>query len=77
MKFAMSKENQIFRNFKDGKSSIPGFLDDYAFVCSAFIELYQATFDQQWLKIAQKICEIVIENFFDKDTGMFFYTSLA
>ena len=37
MKNAMQKEGQIYRNYKDGKSTISGFLDDYAFTCSAFI----------------------------------------
>jgi len=71
---AIGKDGQITRNHKDGKSSIHGFLDDYAFVISAFIELYQATFDEKWLSIANKLSGYTLEHFFDNTSGMFYYT---
>ena len=57
-----------------GKSSVNGLLDDYAFVISAFIELYQASFDEQWLTEAKKITAYTLEHFFDEKGGMFFYS---
>jgi uncharacterized protein YyaL (SSP411 family) len=71
---AINKQSEITRNYKDGKSSITGFLDDYAFVISSFIELYQATFDEQWLTRANALTEYATEHFFDSKSGMFFYT---
>ncbi len=70
----VTEEAGIYRNYKDGKASIPAFLDDYAFVISAFIDLYQATFNEQWLYRAQKISDYTITHFFDEQTGMFYYT---
>src|SRR5690606_29366704 len=43
------EDGGLNRNYKNGRSSINGFLDDYAFVISGFVELYQATFDESWL----------------------------
>jgi uncharacterized protein YyaL (SSP411 family) len=63
------------RNYKDGKSSINGFADDYSFVIDAFIALYQATFDEQWLFDADALMQYAIAHFYDEKTGMFFYTS--
>ena len=40
MKYVISEDSNMTRTHKDGKSSIPGFLEDYAFVISAFIDLY-------------------------------------
>lgn len=71
---ATTVDGGMTRNYKDGKSSIPAFLDDYAFVISAFIELYQATFDEQWLNKANELTGYTIEHFFDTSSGMFFYT---
>ena len=34
----------LYHNYKNGKSTINGFLEDYAFVIEAFISLYQAHF---------------------------------
>lgn len=72
-KQAISKNGSITRSYKDGKSSIPGFLDDYAFLISAFIDLYQATFDEQWLLVANDLTNYTREYFFDRESGMFFY----
>jgi len=65
----------LFRNFKNGKVSIPAFLDDYALLIDAYISLYQVTFDLKWLKIARELSDFVITHFYDEKDGMFFYTS--
>ncbi|MDE3183159.1 MAG: thioredoxin domain-containing protein [Bacteroidota bacterium] len=75
MKNAIGTNQELTRNYKSGKSSINGLLDDYAFTVSAFIELYQATFDKKWLIEANKITRYTLEHFSDKKSGMFFYTS--
>ena len=74
LKNAIGADGEITRNYKNGKSSINGLLDDYAFTISAFTELYQATFDEIWLTEANKIMAYVLNHFFDKTSGMFFYT---
>ena len=74
LKNAIGPKIEISRNYKKGKSSINGLLDDYAFTISAFIELYQATFDEKWLIEADKISAYTLEHFFDATSGMFFYT---
>lgn len=66
---------QLLRNYKNGQSTISGFLDDYAFTILAFIKLYEATFDESWLKEANSLKEYVLEHFSDENTQMFFYTS--
>lgn len=71
---AISEQNEMTRNYKNGKSSIAGFLDDYAFTISAFIELYQATFDEKWLYKAKELAAYTQAQFFDNASGMFYYT---
>jgi uncharacterized protein len=71
----MQKDGRLNRNYKDGKSSINGFLDDYAFTIQAFISLYQATFEEKWLLKADKLMQYTLTHFFDAKSGMFFYTS--
>lgn len=74
MQHAVGTNQELTRNYKGGKSSINGLLDDFAFTASAFIELYQATFDEKWLMEANKIAAYTLEHFFDTKSGMFFYT---
>ncbi|MEM6842341.1 MAG: thioredoxin domain-containing protein [Bacteroidota bacterium] len=65
----------LTRSYKDGVASIEGFLDDYAFTIAAFINLYQATFDEKWLYTAQSLTDYVLEHFPDEESPLFFYTS--
>jgi len=71
----IEKSGNILRNHKNGKPSINGFLDDYAFTALAFIKLYEATFDEKWLHQANKIKSHVNAHFSDEPTKMYFYTS--
>ena len=72
----MIRDNHsLFRNHKAGKSSINAFLDDYATVIDAYMALYEVTFDEQWLGLTKQLLDYAKEHFFDKASGMFFYTS--
>ncbi|WP_029280490.1 thioredoxin domain-containing protein [Pedobacter borealis] len=70
-----SENGGLYRNYKNGKASITGFLDDYAFFIEALIALYEADFDEKWLEEAKSLTDYVIANFTDTDSPMFFYTS--
>ncbi len=70
-----SSDHRLHRNYKNGKASINAFLDDYAFTIEAFISLYQATFDEKWLKEAQQLADYTLTHFYDQRSGMYYYTS--
>jgi len=74
LRHAIATDKEMTRNFKKGKSSINALLDDYAFTIAAFIELYQATFDEIWLNEADKLTIYTVQHFFDDESKMFFYT---
>jgi len=74
LKHAIAKDGEMTRNYKNGKSSIKALLDDYAFTIAAFIDLYQATFNEKWLDEANTLTAYAIEHFFDPKSKMFFYT---
>lgn len=65
----------LFHNYKDCKSNINGFLEDYAFTIEAFIDLHQITLDDKWLDISKKMADYTIANFFDSEKHMFYFTS--
>ena len=71
----LQSDNRLNRNYKDGKSVINAFLDDYALLADAFVALYQVTFDEQWLIKAKDLTQYAIDHFHDPQSGMFFYTS--
>jgi uncharacterized protein YyaL (SSP411 family) len=71
----MRSGGKLWRNFKDGKGNTDAFLDDYALLSRALIQLYQATFDIHWLEVARTVTEYAVKNFRDEASGMFYYTS--
>jgi len=68
-------DGTLYRNHKNGTSTINAFLDDYATLIEAFIGLYEVTFDEKWLLNAKALTNTAISNFKDQESGMFFYTS--
>ncbi|MFT7343726.1 MAG: hypothetical protein ACI9XP_000300 [Lentimonas sp.] len=75
LKNIQKSDYRLDRNYKNGKSTINAFLDDYAFTIDAFISLYQATFEEKWLVEAQQLSNYVLTHFYDSKSGLFFYTS--
>lgn len=71
----LQKNGALFHNYKDGKSKINGFLEDYAFTIEAFISLYQVTLDEKWLNLSKEMTDYSIINFFDEEKHMFYFTS--
>jgi uncharacterized protein YyaL (SSP411 family) len=64
----------LWRNYKNGRATIAGFLEDYALVIQAFTQLYEVTFEEPWLLEAEALTEYVLANFFDSQENQFFYT---
>lgn len=71
----MKDGSKLFHSYKDGKATIEGYLEDYAFVIEGLLGLYQATFNEQWLKEAESLTEYSIKYFYDKEEDLFFFTS--
>ena len=74
-KMMLQQDGSLWRNVKDGKPSISAFLDDYALLAEAFLELYQVTFDKHWLDQSKLLADYSLEHFSDDLTSLFFYTS--
>ena len=69
------EKNMLFRNYREGRSDIEGFADDYAFVIQGIIDLYEASFDVEWLKFATELQETQDRLFFDEKNGGYFSTT--
>ncbi|MEZ4653882.1 MAG: hypothetical protein R3E12_09925 [Candidatus Eisenbacteria bacterium] len=61
----------LHRVHKDGRTRIPGYLEDYAAMTLAFVDLYEATFDLPWLERAIELTEVMRAEFEDGDAGGF------
>ena len=71
----MRNEKALLHSYANGKSEIEGFLDDYAFLVWGLIEIYEANFDEDILRIAVGLTKIMIDRFWDENSGGFYFTS--
>ena len=71
----MDDSKRLFRNYKNGKAGINGYLEDYAAVIEGMAKLYQVSFDEHWLMLANTLTSITLSEFYDEKEGLFFYTS--
>ena len=60
------------RNYREGRSAVEGFADDYAFVIQGLLDLYEASFEIDWLKFALRLQETQDRLFFDEANGGYF-----
>lgn len=71
----LKNNGQLWHSYKEGKSTINAYLEDYATVIEAFISMYQITTDQDWLDKAKLLADYTHDNFYDEASGMYFFTS--
>ncbi|WP_106793844.1 thioredoxin domain-containing protein [Aquimarina sp. Aq78] len=71
----LKTDTSLFHNYKNGKSTINGYLEDYALVIEAFIALYQNTFDPEWLEISEQLTQYTLSHFFNENKNIFYFTS--
>ncbi len=72
----LATENTNWKHtYKNGVAKIPAFLDDYAYLIQAYIQLQEITANQSYLITAKAIIEYVIDNFSDEEELFFYYTN--
>jgi len=71
----LDSKGRLWHNYKEGKSSINGYLEDYAATIDAFIALYEVTLDEKYLKWSKTMVDYVNTHFYDASSGLYFFTS--
>lgn len=71
----MSDDGRLNHSYKAGRSTINGYLEDYALTIEAFLALYESTFNERWLTLSRQLMEYTIQHFYDAESSMFFFTS--
>jgi len=69
------KSKLLFRNYRESRSDVEGFADDYAFVIQGLLDLYEVSFDVEWVKFAIELQGMQDDLFYDEKNGGYFSTS--
>jgi uncharacterized protein YyaL (SSP411 family) len=60
----------VYRAWNDGIAKVPGFLEDYAFLCNALLDLYESCFDKCYLDHAIELAALILDKFWQE--GLYF-----
>jgi len=62
----------LYRNYRQGRGANEGFAEDYAYFIAGLLDLYEATFDERWLRWADRLQQTMDERFLDEKAGGYF-----
>jgi len=71
----MWRDGRLLATYKDGRAHLNAYLDDYAFLIAAVLELMQADFATADLEFARQLAGVLLEQFEDREGGGFFFTA--
>jgi uncharacterized protein len=71
----MWQAGRLRASYKDGRAELQAYLDDYAFLIAAQLELLQAGFSMRDLQWARQLADVLLEQFEDGELGGFFFTA--
>ena len=71
----MWRERRLLATYKDGRAHLNAYLDDYALLIAAALELLQSGFSADDLRFARELADVLLEQFEDAQAGGFFFTA--
>jgi len=71
----MWRDERLLATCKDGRAHLNAYLDDYAFLLAALLDVMQAEFSADAFEFAEDLAEVLLEQFEDRATGGFWFTS--
>jgi hypothetical protein len=69
------RDGRLLATYKDGRARLAGYLDDYAFLLDALLELLQLRWSESDLALARDLAEVLLDHFQDHEHGGFFFTA--
>lgn len=71
----MWRDGRLLATYKDGRAHLNAYLDDYAYLADAILELQQLRFNADELAFAKDLLDVLLAHFEDREGGGFFFTS--
>jgi hypothetical protein len=71
---SMRRDGRLQRSWKAGQARLKGYLEDYAMVAAALIDVYEATFERRWLDAARELADDMVRLFWDGELDGFYDT---
>jgi uncharacterized protein YyaL (SSP411 family) len=69
----MKQDGLLVRVSSKGRAHVKAYSEDYAFLIQALLDLFETTFDMEWLKETETLNREMIRQFWDEAEGGFFF----
>jgi len=69
------KNHILHRTFKNAEPKLNGYLDDYAYMANASVDMFENTSQPKYLSFAINLANYLMAHFWDDSTNGFFFTS--
>ena len=69
------EDGRLLHTWRNGQAKLDAYLDDYAYLILALLEVYQFDFDVRWVDRAANLVEQMVSHFWDEEFGGFFFTA--
>ncbi|HEY2995111.1 MAG TPA: thioredoxin domain-containing protein [Methylomirabilota bacterium] len=70
----MRRDGRLLRTWKAGRAHLKGYLEDYAMVAAALVDVYEATFERRWLDASRALADDLLRLFWDDAADGFYDT---
>src|SRR5690606_27468222 len=70
----MTPAGDLLHTVKGRGEAVPGFLEDYAYLAAALLDMYEATLEPEFLEEGQRLARRMLELFWDDAEGGLFMT---
>jgi uncharacterized protein YyaL (SSP411 family) len=71
----LRRDGRLLRSFNAGRAEHNAYLDDYAFLIAALLDLYEAGGKLRWMQEAIRLDQVLFEHYWDQENGGYFATS--
>ncbi|MEO2024899.1 MAG: thioredoxin domain-containing protein [Fuerstiella sp.] len=68
-------DGHLLRTWRNGAAKYSAYLDDYAFLVSALLELHRTTHSERWLTEARQLAQLQNDLFYDDKLHAFYFTA--
>lgn len=66
---------QLLRTYKNGKAKLQAYLEDYAYLINALVDVFEISSNPKHLELATKLANHMVEHFWDEKNNSFYFTA--
>ena len=75
LSYLRKKDGTLLKRWIGGHAALPAHLDDYAFLSQGLLDLFEASFEEKYLRTSIELIDLALFHFEDNQGGGFFLSS--